>query len=523
MRILRNSARKFSFLFPESLRQKILFRLLGSYRPVDSPKLNKSAFQSGQYCELHLWKQLKDPSDHPAESQNQYISPKQKSLLRELANRLHPEAKHTKYNNATTRSMLSKGEPIRGAYLETKYFILRADFLLPSENGWDIILVKASSSPKRSAIQELSFYRMIMEEEGFPVSGTYLYYVNSKYYYPGGEIDPKQLLFKKDASKETFEKKAQVKEQAYRMLEILEEPNFPPSPHSKKCDHPRSCFYPDNCFADSPVGDLFTLREGKEEIFNLWNEGIRNLSEVKDLEPLTLRQKIQVQAVQTGQEHWNIPAIETFLKKLKFPLYFLDFETINPPIPVYARSNPFQHIPFLFSLHILRKSPFEEPEEYSYLDDGETDPRLHILTRLRDKIGETGSILAFNDTFEKRCLRESVQIYPEFKSWFNSVEERFIDLALPFWDFDYYHPDQKGSTSLKSVLPVLTGFNYSNLNIGAGYTANSEFLRIKTEQVSKGEKLQVESDLIQYCRMDTLALVLILRKIAERLNWIPES
>ncbi|TGK07314.1 DUF2779 domain-containing protein [Leptospira semungkisensis] len=520
-KFLRTSVRRLSFLFPEHFRRKLLFEVFAPYREKELPFLGKSAFQTGQHCELQLWKSVKDPSSDPDFS-NQYISPKQKSLLREIANRLYPEAKHAGYKNSITREMLSKGLPVRGACIRTDFFDVRADFILPNEGGWEILIVKASSSAKRSHVSELSFIRMVLEEAGFKIVKTGYFIINSGYYFVEGEVDPNRLFHHKDCSVETEASLGQTKEKAYRLLEILEKEKLPSRSSVKHCDHPRNCSFPNACYADDPPGDLFTLREGKEITYQLWNQGIRNLSEAEINKDFTGRQKIQIEAVRSGKEYLNSEALNAFLNKLRFPLYFLDFETINPPVPVYSRTNPFQHVPFLYSLHVLQENLIEEPKEYHYLDENVKDPRLGILESLSSQIQPGGTVIAFNDNFEKRCLKEASDAFPEYKKWYQSIEPDFIDLAKPFWDYDYYHPDQKGTTSLKTVLPVLTGADYKDLSIHAGHTANAEFLRIKTEPVNPEERSKVEADLIAYCKMDTFALILILRKLAEKLDWHPK-
>ncbi|TGL52584.1 DUF2779 domain-containing protein [Leptospira wolffii] len=520
--ILRAVVRRTSFLLPEFLRRKLLFDILAPYRERGIPLLGKSAYQTGEFCELQLWKSLMDPASSEREEPNQYISPKQKSLLREIASRFFPDSVHARYDNKTTRSLLDSNRPARGTCIQTDYFDCRADFIFPREEGWEVAIVKASASPKKNHIQELSFIRMVLEEAGYKVGKTLLFTVNSKYFYNEGEIDADQILHRKDCSEETLASLPYVKERAYQLLEVLENDKLPSIRFSKHCPHPRNCSYKESCYEGDSPGDLFTLREGKDITQVLWEKGIRNLSEVIPDEDFTHRQRIQVEAVKSGKEYLNREALVGFLDRLKFPLYYLDFETINPPVPIYSKSNPFQHVPFLFSLHIQRENLQEEPEEYSYIEDGNIDPRSGILSALSEKIRPGGTVLAFNDTFEKRCLKEATQAFPNFKSWFQSIEGDFVDLAKPFWDYDYYHPNQNGTTSLKTVLPVLTGAHYKDLSINAGHLANSEFLRIKTEKVSQEERSKVESELKAYCRMDTLALVLILRKLAEKLEWAPK-
>ncbi|TGL62769.1 DUF2779 domain-containing protein [Leptospira sarikeiensis] len=521
-KLIRTSIRRLSFLFPENLRRKLLFEVLAPYREKELPLLGRTAFQTGQFCELQFWKLLKEPSSE-FDTSNQYISPKQKNMLRDIAGNLYPDAKFAGYKDFKTRSLLESNETIKGACIRTKFFDTRADFLVPDENGWQVVIVKASSSSKRAHVSELSFIRMVLEEAGYKVSSTLSLTVNSEYSYIDGEIDATRLFHKKDVSKETLASLEKTREKAYKLLEVLEKDKIPSLSFSKHCDHPRNCTHPESCYSDSPPGDLFTLREGKEITLALWDRGIRNLSEVEIDPDFTHRQKIQIEAVKSGKEYINREALTSYLNSLKFPLYFLDFETINPPVPVYPKTHPFQHVPFLYSLHILRKDIHQEPEEYHYIDDDKKDPRLGILESLSQTIQPGGTIIAFNDSFEKRCLKESVQTHPIFKEWFQSIEPDFSDLAKPFWDYDYYHPAQQGTTSLKTVLPVLTNVDYKHLTINAGHIANSEFLRIKTENVSDKEKSQVEADLISYCKMDTFALILVLRSLANKLDWAPEK
>lgn len=122
-------------------------------------------------------------------------------------------------------------------------------------------------------------------------------------------------------------------------------------------------------------GDIFTLREGKEESIRFYKQGILNLKDIQQTEGLTPRQKTQIQVMKTGTPFTNRKVFTEFFEKLHYPIYFLDFESINPPIPIYPDSHPFQHVPFLFSLHVIREDLFEEPESFYYIDDGIEDPR----------------------------------------------------------------------------------------------------------------------------------------------------
>ncbi len=396
---------------------------------------------------------------------------------------------------------------------------MKAEYILPNKEfsgTFELVVLKVSSSFKKQHIIEIAFQKFVADESGFPISKCTLLFVNSKFHFQG-EIQADSFFVRKDVTDEVILRGKETIETARSLYDLLSRKNLPPRFASNLCSHPRDCLYPEICLTPNVPGDIFTLREGKEESVRFYKQGIFNLKDIQNTDALTYRQKTQIKTIQTGLTFINQKVFSEFFNRIKYPIYFLDFESINPPIPVYLNSNPFQHVPFLFSLHVIREDLSQEPESFYYIDDGIEDPRKKILEKLQEWILPGGTILCFNDKFERRCLEESAAVFSEFKPWLQSIQENFVDLSKPFWEYDYYHPDQKGSTSLKTILPVITGQSYKDLGIKSGQMANSEFLRVKTEPITKSEKLEIEKNLIEYCKLDTYAMVLILRKIKE---WI---
>ncbi|MBL7995767.1 DUF2779 domain-containing protein, partial [bacterium] len=174
-----------------------------------------------------------------------------------------------------------------------------------------------------------------------------------------------------------------------------------------------------------------------------------------------------------------------------------------------------QQIPFQFSLHV-QKSAGGNTEHYSYLADGKADPRQELLRLLKKHLGAKGSIVAYNASFEKDKLNRACEAYPEFANWNEDIQKRIVDLLDPFRAFHYYHYDQKGSASIKSVLPVLTGTGYEGMAISEGDMASREFLRVTFgENVAEDERKAVRKNLEDYCSLDTMAMVEIVEKLKE--------
>jgi hypothetical protein len=239
---------------------------------------------------------------------------------------------------------------------------------------------------------------------------------------------------------------------------------------------------------------------------------------------------MQYRAAKENCEIIDRDSIEFFLKKLQYPLYFLDFETFSTAIPLFDGLKPYQNIPFQFSCHIMQ-SPDTKPENLYFLAEDDTaDPRTGFLENLKkalgygDKYGNNkygspaaGSILVYYETFEKNILKELAKVFPGHNWWIEEAIGRIVDLYEPFGKFYYYNSEQKGSASLKNVLPALTGISYDDMEISNGQMASFKYLNItflkgETEP-NKAQVEKIRKDLLDYCGLDTKGMIYILREL----------
>jgi len=229
------------------------------------------------------------------------------------------------------------------------------------------------------------------------------------------------------------------------------------------------------------------------------------------------KQRIQQACVASGEPHVDREAIHGFLSSLEYPLYYLDFETIGPAVPLFDGIRPYQDIPFQFSLHVV-KDEFSQPEHFSFLANGTDDPRPALLSELQKTLGNSGSIIAYNKGFEEGILRDLANTFPEYSEWIEQVCNRLVDLLVPFRNFDYYHPAQKGSASLKAVLPAITGRGYEDLDISDGQIASVTFLAATYGDMPEADRAQVMENLEKYCGRDTEGMIWIVDKLRELCN-----
>jgi hypothetical protein len=287
-------------------------------------------------------------------------------------------------------------------------------------------------------------------------------------------------------------------------------PDVKIGPH---CDDPYGCPLKEECWGFLPEHNIFTLyRFKKADAFEFLNKGILHINELPDTIAFNSNQFIQRECIRNGKEHINKEGIRDFLGQLKFPLYFLDFETFGNAIPPYDNSIPYRQIPFQFSLHEVETLD-SKPEHNGYIADGKKDTRPEILSRLKKLLGKKGTIIAYNMSFEITRLKECAEAFPEYRRWVDEIIPRFMDLLTPFRGFDYYHPSQKGSASIKSIVPPLTDKSYDDMEIGEGGLASSEYARVTFGNVRGSERQRVYEALRKYCELDTQVMIDVIRAL----------
>jgi hypothetical protein len=252
----------------------------------------------------------------------------------------------------------------------------------------------------------------------------------------------------------------------------------------------------------------------KKKAFTLLEKGIYTFKDIPDDFPLNGKQEIQRNCEINGKPYIEKKAIRQFLNTLQYPLYYMDFETFSSAIPPFNGTKPYQQIPFQFSLHVVEKDN-ATAKHHSFLADGTDDPRNEFIASLKKVLGNSGSIVVYKMDFEKGVLNRLATFLPKYNNWVEGLNDRIIDLLVPFRSFHYYDAKQKGSASIKNVLPVLTGTNYDHLDISDGMEASLAFLDVISNNVAEKEKMKIREDLEKYCALDTEGMIWIVDKLKE--------
>jgi Domain of unknown function(DUF2779) len=293
------------------------------------------------------------------------------------------------------------------------------------------------------------------------------------------------------------------------MRTVLRLPDCPEVKVSPHCSKPYDCALIDFCWSFLPQPSVFDLRYGRKKPWGLLERDILRMEDIPQDFVLDESQLRQIACHKSGNAHVDQPAIRRFLKRLEYPLYFLDFETIQSAVPLFDHSRPYSQIPFQFSLHRIPVRG-AAPQHFRFLAEGRSDPRPAMMAELTKLLGSQGSIVGYNTKFEIGRLAECAAFFPEHARWFTELRGRFVDLLDVFRNFSYYHPAQNGSASLKAVLPALTSTSYDTLEIGEGDTASREFMRVTFSDVEEQDRHRVREALQAYCKQDTQGLIDIL-------------
>ncbi len=337
----------------------------------------------------------------------------------------------------------------------------------------------------------------------------------NKEFIKDGEINPEELFVKEDITEEANEKLKLVPEKITEMFDILNYPELPENVIGLHCDDPYGCPLKDDCWSFLPEGHVFQLTRGKKKAFELFDNKIYAIKDIPEDFKLTDKQGIQWKCEKENKVHIEQKNIKHFLNGLKYPLYYLDFETFKTAVPFLEKTKPYQQMPFQFSLHVVEEKG-AEPKHYEFLYDGNEDPRPEFAEKLKEVIGDHGDVIVYNQAFEIGRLKETAEFLPEHRDWIEAVLGRVVDLWVPFRGFAYYNPKQKGSASIKKVLPSLVGGDgYNGMDIADGAAASIEYFNTHYGEVEESKKLKVREGLLKYCCLDTEAMIWIVDKLKE--------
>ena len=400
------------------------------------------------------------------------------------------------------------------------------DILRVSPDGSvDLVEVKSSGELKEEHVHDVCYQYWVLSKCGLKINSASLMHLN-KEYVRQGDLDLQELFMLEDLT-DTVSGNMQGEPEEYtkqlkEMIASDKEPEGGVWPICLK-QHDKPCGYRSWCWRDVPSPRVFDLYRVSAKGCKLYADGVVTMQDVLDnagcftgsYGEIQLRQARTF--VEDASDYVNTSAIQGFLNELTYPLYFLDFETIMPPVPLYDGTRPYQQVPTQYSLHYVLEEG-GEVHHCEYLAPEEGDPRRGLAEQLCADTPKDVCVLAYNMSFEKRVIKDLAEAYPDLADHLMAIHGNMHDLLDPFKQGNYYSKAMGGSFSIKSVLPALfpddPELDYHALegihNGGEAMTAFPKLASMPPE-----ERAIVREQLLRYCELDTLAMVKIWQRLQE--------
>ena len=483
--------------------------------------LSKSSFITGQQCEKLLW--LSSQNIKPSKEIDDSAKDRLKvgdevgNLAKQIFSggvEIGYEKDITKMTAKTNDAILAE-KTIYEATFQIDDILIRVDLMTKTDNGWNMYEVKSSSTLKPYHKDDASFqWYALSRIPDLIMNKAFVITVDGSFV-KNDHIDLKKYFHQTDLTNYVNEMLDEMPiriEAIRKTLKLEAEPNIK---IGAQCSKPHACQYKNDCWGadiDDSILSLYRLKS--KDKFELYHSGVKNIKQLPADYNLSEIQKKQVSSILKSEPIIDSDEINNFIELIKYPISYLDFETFQEAVPSYNNQSPYQQMPFQFSLHVQHESN-EELEHFQFIAEHGDDPRLSIGQELLKNIPKSGTIIAYNQSFEINCIKTLAASSKDHEDNLLLLNDRFLDLIIPFRKGYYYHPQFNGSFSIKKVLPALCpdepSLNYEKLNITNGGDASLIYKNLN--QINPNDYDITLSDLYAYCRLDTLAMVKILEHL----------
>ena len=484
-------------------------------------RLSKSRFLAGSQCHLRLWndihrRELAAPPDDVA----QFIFDAGHEIG-ELACQRYPAGRdvtadylHFDEAIAETKRLIDDGAPVLfEPAFEYGGVVARADILerLPG-GGWRMVEVKSTTRVKDVFIRDTAIQLWILRGAGLDVRDVGILTLDNRFVRTDAPPDPHALFRLHDVLEWTEAALDTIGDDVQAMHDAVARAQPPQIKTGAHCHSPYPCTYWAHCtrglpLREHPLDELPRLRPAMRAKLDA-----QEIVEVRDIPPdfpMSFTQHLVRRAVAEDREIVRGDLVRS-LGAIRAPIRHLDFETFAPAIPRFSGTRPYEGVPFLFS--VLRERPGQAPAHTDYLHESADDPRPMLAKRLLAALADEGSICVYS-RFERRIIKALADALPKHAGSLRRLLPRLVDLHR-IVQRHYYHPDFRGSFSLKAVLPALTNAHYDDLAIADGRLAAVRYMQaLATDDAAL--RRDIFEQLRAYCERDTEATLAVLAALRE--------
>lgn len=475
--------------------------------------VTKQDFLTALGCSTRAWYAMRDEGGTPTPADLLRMEEGKEVHRRALS--LYPKGVFAGSVAKTKTLLLNRSvKVIFEAAFEVDGYSTRADWIRRVQGGWIIGEVKSSlfseDGPKDEHLQDLAYTTVVARRAGLPVKGCELVLMNRDWRL--GMPDP-DLFVVTEHTAEVMPIAAEFNRLWEQIAPLLLR-RSKPSP--RWCWECRDCeFFANKCVGAGISDPIFQLPRLRENRFTeLTAMGVTRISEIPSQFRLSDAQRQVAAAIQTNTPQINAAEIREALDSLEWPIGYLDFETLKTAIPLYPDVAPHEQIVTQYSLHV-EPLPGGELSHQEYLANHARDCREELASRLIQDAAKCRTIVVYS-SFEKTAIRGLASLLPTYATELACLEAKLFDLE-PVVRKGLVHPEFRGRSSIKVVLPVLAqDLSYDNLDIGDGGSAVAAFAKLASGGATDEEILDVRDDLLQYCKLDTLAMIRLSAALREQ-------
>ncbi len=413
---------------------------------------------------------------------------------------------------ARSAALLESSAPIFEAGFAAEGALAFADIMLPvgkkSKRSWRMVEVKSSTSVKDYHRDDIAIQAFVVLAAGVSLESILLAHIDSGWLYPGDE-DYQGLLKENDLTEEAFKRTDEVKSWVGEAQAVVQQRSEPQVHTGAHCSDPYKCGFLAYCKSKEPQPEFpieWLPRLQTKAVKNfIESKAITDLRHVPDEYLNDIQRRVKAHTL-SGKSFFDHAGAAAELKKYPLPASFLDFETIQFAVPIWKGTRPYQQIPFQFSHHRLSRTGKLDHSEF--LDLSGNDPSKLFAEALIAACDQSGPVFVYNASFETARVTELADRFPRLKRPLLTIAERMVDL-LPVARRYFYHPSQQGSWSIKSVLPGITSdISYDKLDgVQDGGMAMTAYFEAIHPQTASERKEEIRRQLLNYCSLDTFALV----------------
>ena len=283
--------------------------------------------------------------------------------------------------------------------------------------------------------------------------------------------------------------------------------------------------------------------------------------------------------------YFNNAFMQLEMSNWQYPYHMIDFETATVALPFYAGMRPYEAIAFQFSHHIMEANgSVRHAGEFLCTEPG-VFPNYTFARALKNALeNDNGSVFMWSHhentilstiirqlTEDPKAPADAAEIVAFLKTLVKGGERAMVDLCT-IAEKAFFHPDTKGSNSIKQVLPAafkttvflentyskpvygfpsgIKSLNFAsekgfawvepNTNgsvtdpyaklkqyatdllpnglttledeasvIADGGAAATAYARLQFEEMNENTRQKINAALLRYCELDTLAMVMI--------------